>query len=822
MIDIFSSAWATVTRHRLRSVLAILGMAIGVCALTSIMSVEDSWRKAVIEFFAPMDLETVKVVLPAGHNWRESGFRRGSLEPSDVEAIRTNCPAVQSVTPMMTGSVRAETRDSSLPAALYAVQADFVKALPDQAHEGRLFTAEEQQRRMPVCVLSFEERLWLFGDEPAVGQPIRLEGRRFTVVGVISGNRHTGIDPEAIYIPFGQERGLVNSRMEIFARARDPQSASRQIERLMRERVGGDKSRQFTESLWAAREQAMRSRMRVTLYSGVAGLCALLAAGIGIAALLFVSVAERAQEIGIRRAVGASRGVVCGEYIVTAALLALLGGLLGGALAIPASAMGAFATKWQPVTGISGALLALPEGRQLPSISDIAVSVSWGALGIAIVLALVNGVVAALAPASEAARVDPARAIAARAGTEIRPRRFLTCVQVGFGVLVLVLLTSYFSAMDTQERTEARNALGQDRISAVVDPIATMRKPFDTEYVQECCDVMADVVMSPEKMSILRRNTPLLGSLTPSVRLSAAMSSSGSTMDRASVTFTTAEVFDYKPALPADIRPKVTEAFRAGRAVAVISPGAKGDLFGRRDAIGKTITVAGRKFTVVAVQYCPDSEGGTRDPSIAIPTQFYATLEHRMSREDVGLSSAAGVFARPLDSRQYDRAAAQLRDALLPLLPEEYRKGIKFSAEIPETTKQFIFQHKAVAVRGAVGALAVLVVALIGLANMLLVSVHEQVRETGVRRAFGAQRADVVLHFLSEGVLLSALGAGAGLAVAALVCWATRNWAGLPISVSVFWAGLGTLATVIAGTVVSLVPSLAAARVHPVEALRYE
>ncbi len=664
MSDIFASAWAMVARHRLRSVLAVLGVAVGVCALTSIMSVENSWRKAVIEFFAPMDLETVEVLLSAEDNWRESGLRRPHLDISDVEAIRARCPAVQSVTPMITGVADVKMRESSLAVSLYAVSVDFVKTLPDQVREGRLFSAEEEARKTPVCMLSFEARINLFGDGPAVGQPIRLEGRRFTIVGVISGNRHTGIDTKAVYIPFGQERSLVRSRsyfvprMKIFARALDPQMASKEIERLMQERVGGDKSRQFTESLWEEREQALRARTRVTLYTGLAGLCALLAGGIGIAALLFVSVAERSQEIGIRRALGASRGVICGEYIVTAAILALLGSLLGGALAIPASAMGAFATKWQPVTGVSGAVL--PLGRQLPSIADIAVSVSWGALGTAIVLALVTGVAAALAPASEAAGVDPARAIVRRAGTDIRPRKFLTCVQVGFGVLVLVLLTSYFSVMETQERTEARNALGQDSISAVVDPIAAMRKPLDDRYVQKCRDVIAGAITSPGKMALLQRNTPLLGSVAPSIRRLAAVVRGSRTIDHAYLTFATAEVFDYKPALPADSKPKVTEAFRAGRAVAVISPWAKATLFGRSEAIGKTITVAGHKFAIVAVHDC---RGDYRSPDIVIPTEFYATLEYRMNRDDVAFANNnVVVYARPLDSRQYVEATRQFRD----------------------------------------------------------------------------------------------------------------------------------------------------------------
>jgi putative ABC transport system permease protein len=832
MIDIFSSAWATVTRHRLCSVLAILGVAIGVCALTSIMSTENSWRKAVIAFFAPMDLETVKVALSTDDNWQGSGFRRGSLEMSDVEAIQARCPAIQSITPMMSGSVEAKTRGSPVPTNLYAVPAGFTKTLPDKVCEGRLFTREEEARKTPVCLLSFEARVWLFGDEPAVGQPIRLQGRRFTVVGVISGNRRVGISAQAVYIPFDQARRLVTygsfyrPRMQIFARTRDPRTTSQEIERLMRERVGGEKSYQFTESLWVVREQAVHARMRVTLYSGLAGFCALLAAGIGIAALLFVSVAERSQEIGIRRAVGASRGVVCGEYIITAAILALLGALLGGVLAVPASAMGVFATKWQPVTGTSGAVLG--GGRQLPSMSDIAVSVSWGALGIAVILALVIGIVAALAPASEAAGVDPARAIARRAGTEIRPRRSLTSVQVGFGVLVLIILTSYFSVMQNQERTEARNALGQDSISATVDPIAAMRKPLDDRYVQKCREIIAGVITSPEKMDNLRRNTPLLGAVTPSVRCVAAVSSGGRTMNQAWLTFTTAEAFEYEPALPADIKAKVTEAFRAGQAVAVIAPWTKTVFFGRHDAIGKTITVAGRKFTVVAVHDCPDYRGEHWDPNvvpgIVIPTEFYAAIEHRINRiENLSFSmNETGVYARPLDSRQYDKAAAQFRDALLHTIPEEYRLTIKFREEIPETTRQFIFQHKAVAARGAVGALAVLLVALIGLANMLLVSIYESLRETGLRRALGAQKSDVFLHFMSEGVWLSAIGAGAGLALGAGICFAARTWAGLPITLSAFWTVAGAVATVIAGLAVSLPPAVIAARVRPVEALRYE
>jgi hypothetical protein len=105
---------------------------------------------------------------------------------------------------------------------------------------------------------------------------------------------------------------------------------------------------------------------------------------------------------------------------------------------------------------------------------------------------------------------------------------------------------------------------------------------------------------------------------------------------------------------------------------------------------------------------------------------------------------------------------------------------------------------------------------------MLLVSVRQELRETGVRRAFGAQRADIALHFLSEGVLLSAAGSAGGPFMGGLVCWAMRTGVGLPMSVSIFWAATGAAATVLAGTLISLFPAAAAARIHPVEALRYK
>jgi ABC-type antimicrobial peptide transport system permease subunit len=452
----------------------------------------------------------------------------------------------------------------------------------------------------------------------------------------------------------------------------------------------------------------------------------------------------------------------------------------------------------------------------LPTLSEIALSVSWEAMALAAVLALLAGATAALAPASEAAKLSPALAIAQRAGASRGSRQVLTCLQVAFGVIVLVVLTSYYALMESDEKAEARRSLGQDTVTATVDPIAAMREPVDQRYIDACNDALAEAFGSPAAIARLRQQTPLLSEVTVSAELTLSLSRGGR-VTKESV-FLTSNPFGDDPGAAASSGRGALEAFGAGEPVAVINPQTGDEYFGSQDPVGQSLTIGGRRFTVVAVR--PNSPGSS-GTFLWVPIAQYKSLRVRAERRQ-SLFGGPHVEGRPTDLRRYAEALAQLRNALLPMLPEEYRKGIVFSEQIPATTKQFIFQTKAVAVRGAVGALAVLLVALIGLANMLLVSVHDEVRETGVRRAFGATRPDVFLHFLRQGVLLSALGAIAGLAIGAAFCAATRSWAGLPLSVSVFWAGAGAVATVLAGTLTSVAPALLASRIHPVEALRYE
>ncbi len=830
MRDLLASAWLTITRHRLRSLLAMAGVAVGVCALTSIMSVENSWQREVTKFFAAMDLQTVRVEHPGRWQWRRLGYRRPELNAEDARAIEEQCRAAEAATFVVTWpSLLVEHEGYGLESPVRAVEANVCQALPDKAREGRLISAGDIVSRAPVCVVTLKTRLFLFGDEPAVGRRIRIAGHPFEVVGVITGQGHFGVGDEGIYVPASWARVLKSGARQrapytaIYVRTRDPKAVSARTDQLLRSRVGGGESARFTRSLWEVREAALHSRSRATFYSGVAALCALLAAGVGIAALLFVSVSERSRDIGIMRALGASRLWIYGEHIATALLLTAAGAVLGILAGIPASAAGVFATRWQPLLPTQMSLLG-HLAAEFPKLSQLAVTISWQAVIVSFVLAVLTGMLAALAPASEAAQVNPAQAIAQRPGGRGRLREVLTCLQVGFGVLVLVVLTSYFTMLQNEERVEARRRLGEDRLAAIADPIGAMHAPVEDRYLQACTDSLADVLASPQKLAALRAHATLVKDLTPVVPVFFDVTSGGRTAEASQIVFTTREAFSYGSELSQGDRAQIEDAFAAGAAVAVVDTWLTQNVFGTHSPLGRTLRIGGRAFTIVGVRdswdFQPQSGGAW------VPIAFYPELKHRARRDASARFFArmteTRVDSRPRDERQYAAAMTQVRDGLLPMLPPEYRKGIVLSERVPATLREFIFQRKAVAARGAVGALAVLLVGLIGLANMLLVSVHDQMREVGLRRALGAIRAEVFWHFLSQGVLLSGLGAAAGLGLGALICWATRAWSGTPLAVSAFWAAAGAVATLLAGTITATVPAAIGARVHPVEALRYE
>ena len=255
------------------------------------------------------------------------------------------------------------------------------------------------------------------------------------------------------------------------------------------------------------------------------------------------------------------------------------------------------------------------------------------------------------------------------------------------------------------------------------------------------------------------------------------------------------------------------EDMTAHRRVAILGRTVLRELFGGESPLGKPIRIAEGRFRVIGVMEPKGTAMGfDMDDIVPIPT-----------------TTAQDLFG--LDHVNQIITAARSKDDVGPAI-EDITATLKRRRSGEETfTVQSMddlisaFSTLTTAMTLALLAIASvsLVVGGIGIMNIMLVSVRERTREIGVRRALGATRADVLWQFLIEAVVLAAVGGAVGLGLGALLVWAVNTWApSVPLKLSPWIAMVAFGASFVVGVVSGVFPARNAARLDPVEALRYE
>jgi putative ABC transport system permease protein len=391
--------------HKLRSALAMLGIVIGVGAVIAMVAVGAGAEARVMERIQSLG---ANVIIVTANSARVAGVRSGAgtratLTDDDAVAIQQEIGAVQAAAPTRSGTFQAVRAERNWGTSVTGVTPEWFDVKEWEVADGRPITAEDHQAATKVVVVGQTVVDNLFGDEPAVGQTIRIRKVPFTVVGVLE---RKGPDPwgrdqdDVLMVPLSTARRKLLGRIPGQARAiwaisvkmrqgEDRDEVEAQIRGLLRQRhhLRPEQEDDFDvrNPSDVLRTQEEASRVMTNLLAAIASV-SLLVGGIGIMNIMLVSVTERTREIGLRMAVGARSRDILLQFLVEAVTLTLIGGALGiGAGLGGAHALSYFA-EWQT--------LVAPES----------ILVAFG-------VAATVGIVFGLYPARRAARLDPIEAL---------------------------------------------------------------------------------------------------------------------------------------------------------------------------------------------------------------------------------------------------------------------------------------------------------------------------------------------------------------------------------------------------------------------------
>jgi putative ABC transport system permease protein len=391
-------ALSSIMRNKLRSVLTLLGIVIGVAAVIAMVTLGSGASDKVRENLAKLG-SNMLIARPGQSTFGPGGTTDSrAFEERDVTALKANLTGIRGVAPTaqkqakaVFGSLNYDTSVTGTNANWFTVQ-DWVMA------DGRPFTDGEIRSGTSVCVIGDTIVRELFAGQDPIGERLRLGNFSCEVIGSMApkGQSAFGSDQDSIVVlPLRtyHRRIAGNTRISTIsisvAEASDIARVQRDAEDVLRERrrVAPGEEDDFTIRDMTQIANTMAST--TTILTGLLGAVAavsLLVGGIGIMNIMLVSVTERTREIGIRLAIGALERQVLSQFLVESIVLALFGGVIGIALGLAIAAGGA-------------ALMDVPFSAD-PQVVALAFAVS----------ALI-GVIFGYFPARRAARLDPIEAL---------------------------------------------------------------------------------------------------------------------------------------------------------------------------------------------------------------------------------------------------------------------------------------------------------------------------------------------------------------------------------------------------------------------------
>ena len=367
----FLMAWASLIANKMRSILTMLGIIIGVAAVIALVSIGNGVKQDIQNSISSLGSNLLMVMpgAPRTPGVRPTAGSMKSLKVADYEAI-AKLDGVKAVSPMTNGTYVVIYQNKNWTTSVSGVNANYLDVNNWTMKSGRFLSNKNIQNRERVAVIGKTVAKNLFGDEDPVGAEIRVKNIPFRVIGVLNskGSGAMGNDQDdMVIIPYttAMERvdGIDYLRM-LYVVAKDENGIDRlqsDIENLLRVRHGikdtnlDDFNIQNMNSIMETMEETTGT---LTLFLGAVAAISLVVGGIGIMNIMLVSVTERTREIGIRKALGATYFVIVTQFLIEAVVISLMGGLIGIALGIGASKLISLASGMSTVISVPTIVLS--------------------------------------------------------------------------------------------------------------------------------------------------------------------------------------------------------------------------------------------------------------------------------------------------------------------------------------------------------------------------------------------------------------------------------------------------------------------------------
>lgn len=367
----FLMAWSSLIANKMRSLLTMLGIIIGVAAVIALVSIGYGVRQQITESISSLGSNLLMVYpgAPRTPGVRPVAGANKTIKLSDYEAI-SKMDNVQAASPVAANSYLTVYMSKNWTTTVNGANADFQYVNNWTMKSGRFITDSQIERRERVAVIGATVAKNLFGNEDPIGKDIRIDKNSFKIVGVLDekGSGAMGNDQDdVIVVPYTtmMERvmGVDYLRM-VYIQAKEGEDLERvqaDIENILRVRHGiknPDLDDFNVNNMASIMKAVEENTATMTLFLGAVAAISLLVGGIGIMNIMLVSVTERTREIGVRKALGATYRTIITQFLIEAVVISLVGGAIGIIVGIGASQLIAALAKLKTVVTTGPILLS--------------------------------------------------------------------------------------------------------------------------------------------------------------------------------------------------------------------------------------------------------------------------------------------------------------------------------------------------------------------------------------------------------------------------------------------------------------------------------